>query len=74
MLSYQETQGYSGGRTSILQPSTVAPVAAPSWSAADVKQLHEMFPTMEEEIIRSVITQTRGNKEEAINSLLAMSS
>lgn len=74
VLSYQETQGYSGGRTSILQPSTVAPVAAPSWSAADVKQLHEMFPTMEEEIIRSVITQTRGNKEEAINSLLAMSS
>lgn len=39
---------------------------------ADVSQLKDMFPGMDEDILREVLASKQGNAEEAINTLLAM--
>ena len=41
-------------------------------AGADVSQLKEMFPGMDEDILREVLASKQGNAEEAINTLLAM--
>lgn len=43
-------------------------------SATDIQQMKEMFPTMDEEIIRSVLQSRQNNKDEAVAALLELSS
>lgn len=38
----------------------------------DIKQVREMFPNIEDEIIKSILVEKHNNKSAAINSLLAM--
>ena len=38
----------------------------------DVKQLQEMFPTVEPDVIRSVLEAAGGNKDQAVTNLLSM--
>ena len=44
----------------------------PVYSEDDVKTMREMFPTFDEEIIRSVLETNNGHKENTINILLQM--
>ena len=41
-------------------------------SRADVKQLREMFPGLDDETVRSVLVSQGGSKEAAITALLEM--
>ena len=46
--------------------------APPQISEEAVKQLQEMFPSLDVEVIRSVLEATRGNTEQAVSNLLQM--
>lgn len=52
----------------IEQPPPVQPI-----TDEDVKQVQEMFPNIDVEVIRSVFEVNNGNKQVTINSLLQMS-
>ncbi|VDP42255.1 unnamed protein product [Soboliphyme baturini] len=43
-------------------------------TAEDVKELKEMFPNIEEDVIRNIFEEKHGNKEAIVNDLLALSS
>ncbi|GAV07883.1 hypothetical protein RvY_17664 [Ramazzottius varieornatus] len=53
---------------------TVALPAMPTVTVTeeDIKQVKEMFPSIEDDIIKSVLEEKHNNKSAAINSLLAM--
>lgn len=53
---------------------TVALPAMPTVTVTeeDIKQVKEMFPGIEDDIIKSVLEEKHNNKSAAINSLLAM--
>lgn len=53
-------------------PLDAQPVAVEPITDDDVKQVKEMFPNVDDEVIRSVLEANRGNKQTAINALLQM--
>lgn len=53
------------------QPQSTSPQPRPI-SEEDLKQLGEMFPAVESDVVKSVLEASYGNKEVAINNLLQM--
>lgn len=52
-------------------PNPQVPVI-PVLSESELKQIEEMFPAIDKEVIKTVFEANRGNKEGTINSLLQM--
>ena len=55
-------------------PARMPPMAQPPRAMPDahITQLKEMFPTMDEEILRAVLMSKGGNVDDAITELLSM--
>ena len=45
----------------------------PAYTEDDFKQCKEMFPNMDDDVIKSVLESNSGNKDSTINALLQMS-
>lgn len=54
-----------------VQPQQQQPLVI---SEEDVKQVSEMFPNVEIDVIKAIMETQRGNKDRTINSLLQMTS
>eukprot|EP00794_Sanderia_malayensis_P012850 gene12850-14172_t len=55
------------------RPQQPAPPQQPAFSESDLKTLKEMFPSMDEEIVKSVLVNCGGNLDSAAANLLSMS-
>ncbi|XP_075246015.1 toll-interacting protein-like [Convolutriloba macropyga] len=64
-----ESQAQSGGDSS-LEQNVEAAVYEPT--EEDIKQIVEMFPTVEEQVVKSVLEANDGNMINSINSMLAL--
>jgi toll-interacting protein len=77
-LTYIHPPGHQGKKTPAVymspqsvQTAVQAP-APPAFSEEDFKQLKEMFPNMDEEVIRSVYESSGFSKDSAANAMLGM--
>ncbi|XP_035233327.1 toll-interacting protein-like, partial [Stegodyphus dumicola] len=65
------------GQSSVIAVSNPVPAAVQEVpehiSKEDLKQVIEMFPNIEEEVVQTVMDSNRGNKDQTINALLALS-
>ena len=53
-------------------PATIPPPQSFVLSETELKQIEEMFPNIDKEVIKTVFEANRGNKDGTINSLLQM--
>ena len=51
---------------------TGGPPARPQIKEEDIKQLQEMFPTVDKEVIQSVLEASNGQVDPAVTNLLQM--
>lgn len=56
------------------QPGVQPETTPAQISDEDIKQVHEMFPNIDKEVIKTVMESNQGNKNSTINSLLLMNS
>ena len=58
--------------TAPAQAPVPTPTPAPMYTIQDVQQVKDMFPDIEEDVIKSILYANQGNKDTTINQLLAM--
>lgn len=62
----------AGSPPLIMQPQMASVPRQPMFTEEDVNQIAEMFPSMEKDVIKSIMTANNGHKENAISQILQM--
>lgn len=61
----------TGGGGAVVPPTMPT---GPAYTEEDVQQVKDMFPAIDDDVVRSVFESNMGNKDQTINDLLALSS